>query len=278
MKLTQSQRRDIADVQAAYGRTTVKIRSVTTHNVESIWKSLTSFYDDDIVRFVKAAVPQVIAGQTHMASSTGAALNRIVTIQAPKAKPVIVPAKAVTGAAVRGGTPPSKVYGRVGPTVWTALSNGDSLDDAADAGWLRASVMLATDLQLALTNTAQFVTSQSNEVTGYRRVLSGDASCALCVIASTQRYHDGDLMPIHDRCSCTVEPIVGDTTADDHHGIIDEDTLNAVRDDIQARLGTDSSDAADLKHLVIVHDHGEIGPVLAVRGQTFTGPDDIPDE
>lgn len=278
MTLTQSQRRDIADVQAAYGRTTAKIRTATTRNVESIWKSLTSFYDPDIARFVKAAVPQVIAGQTHIASSTGAALNRIVTIQSPKAKPVVVPIKAVTGAAVRGGTPPATVYGRVGPTVWTALSNGASLDDAADAGWLRASVMLATDLQLALTNSAQFVTSQSNEVTGYRRVLSGDASCALCVIASTQRYHDGDLMPIHDRCSCTVEPIVGDTTADEHHGIIDEGTLNAVRDDIQARLGTDSSDAADLKHLVIVHDHGEIGPVLAVRGQTFTGPDDIPDE
>lgn len=277
MALTISQQRDVEATIAGYKQLSAKLRAATLQNVEATWDSLSSYYDADIARFVQAVVPQVLAGQTHIAAITGAYLNRMVAIQSPGARPVIVPTKSVIGASVRGGTSPADVYKRAGVTVWTALKNGASLDDAAGQGRDRAGVMAATDFQLASTNAAQFVTSQSPEIIGYRRVLGGDDSCALCVIASTNFYHDGDLMPIHDRCSCSVEPVMG-SRSNDEPPDDPTDAIASAADDIAARLGSDSTDIADLQALVIVHDHGEIGPTLAVRGQSFTGPDDIPDD
>ena len=45
-------------------------------------------------------------------------------------------------------------------------------------------------------------------VHGTRRVLSG-ASCRFCAVASTQRYHVAELMPLHHHCDCGVAPIIG---------------------------------------------------------------------
>jgi hypothetical protein len=44
-------------------------------------------------------------------------------------------------------------------------------------------------------------------VTRYRRVTAG-ACCALCAGASTKTYGTATLMPLHNGCSCGVEPVV----------------------------------------------------------------------
>ncbi len=216
--------------------------------VAAAWAELTSWRDTNIDTFAAATVPLVAAGQAQMASLTSGYLAETLGGRA-----VGVPARDFTGAAVRNGADPIDVYHRPGIEVWTALSQGTELDQAVAQGARRAQVLALTDLQLASTHTARQVLTSTPHVVGYRRVLAGAHSCDLCTVASTQRYHTGELMPIHNRCSCAVEPIV------------------AGRDPGQI---IDSTQRPDIE--VVVHHHGELGPVLAVAGQHFTGPDAIP--
>jgi hypothetical protein len=116
--------------------------------------------------------------------------------------------------------------------------------------------MGSTDIQLARTHASRSVLARKQRVVGYRRVLSGSPSCDLCAEASTQRYSKEDLLPIHPGCSCDVEPIYGSSDP----GTIADD--QAIPDNAGQVSGT-------------VQQHGEIGPVLAVKGQAFTGPDDL---
>lgn len=113
---------------------------------------------------------------------------------------------------------------------------------------------------------------QQAGITGYRRVvhpeLAKTGSCGLCIVASDQKYHTAQLMPIHDDCNCTVLPIVG--TLDPGTGL-----NNLSLGDYYAAAG-DSTFGADLKKTrYVVNEHGEYGPVLSVKGQKFTGPEDL---
>jgi hypothetical protein len=144
----------------------------------------------------------------------------------------------VTGVATRGADP-AEVYRRPGVTVWTALSRGASYEAAVSQGSTRALNLAMTDLQLARTKTVQRV-----GVTRFKRTLSGLENCDLCALASGNTYYRGDLMPIHAGCDCGIVPV----------------TYLAP---------------SDLPSGVVVHEHGELGPVLAREGDHFTGPDDI---
>jgi hypothetical protein len=116
--------------------------------------------------------------------------------------------------------------------------------------------LVTTDLQLAKTHAAQWRQLRDDTVAGYRRILSGGDSCALCVLASDQRYTSGDLMPIHPGCHCDVAEIRGSL-----------DPVQAPEPDLLEQF--------DESQAITVRDHGEYGPTLTWRGQEFTGPDDI---
>jgi hypothetical protein len=63
-------------------------------------------------------------------------------------------------------------------------------------------------------------------------------------------------------------PIVGDL----------DPGMSINREDLERlyEAAGDSTAARDLKRVrVQINEHGELGPVLTVRGQKFTGPDDI---
>src|SRR5207248_3811639 len=154
------------------------------------------------------AVPIVQGAQSGTATLTAAYLARIVAqmTSSPVAPPKVNP-RTVTGDAVRKADP-AEVYRRPFTQVYTDLSQGKSLDAAVQAGGRRLQNIAATDLQLAKTHASQQVLSGDHRVVGYRRVLSGDKSCGLCIVASTQRYRKGDLLPIHPGCSCSVAPLV----------------------------------------------------------------------
>ncbi|MEQ9093070.1 MAG: hypothetical protein RLN63_03105, partial [Miltoncostaeaceae bacterium] len=68
-----------------------------------------------------------------------------------------------------------------------------------------------TDHQLAQTPAARvWMAEPANQDYGYERVLGGGESCPLCVVASQQIYYREDLMPIHERCQCSVSPLFGE--------------------------------------------------------------------
>lgn len=254
-------------------RLTAEIRLRVVGYVTRAWGSLDGHRDADIDRFVRAVVPVVEAGQVRVAALTDgylAILERGALGVA--ARPVGQPAEAAT--ALRG-VPTAEVYQRAGVTVWTALSRGVPYDQAVAQGLKRATDLAATDMQLAETHTARRVLTRNPRVVGYRRTLSGGQSCALCAVASTQRYRKQDLMPIHPGCSCKVQPIYGNR---DPGRVIDPDRLAGVHQRIAERLGVEDRggrNVADFRQLVVTHDHGELGPILTRAGDRFTGPGEI---
>jgi hypothetical protein len=253
-------------IVAGYTTLVATLRARIVAYVNHAWGSLDTYRDADIDRFVNLAVPVVAAGQRQVASLTDAYLASLeTTITGRRVRPVGVPASAVTNLR---GVPTDEVYRRAGVTTWLALSEGADLATAAARGLDRAQSLAATDVQMAKTAASKFVLDTKTTVTGYRRTLSGGDSCGLCLIASQQRYRRDDLMPIHPGCNCGVEPIYGTR---DPGPTVDDDQLAAAGDAIAERLGSTTADRAAL----IVHEHGEIGPVLAIRGHAFTGPNDL---
>lgn len=187
-------------------------------------------------------------------------------------RPIAVPASRVVAPR---GVPTREVYERPFVDTWTALAGGLGFDDALEKGRQRVVSLAGTDVQLARTRAAAYVLDRSDGVVGYRRVLHGSESCGLCVVASTQRYRRGDLMPIHPGCDCGVLPIYGDV---DPGQILDPSRLEGVHQRLEERFGVSDAGARtpiDYRDVLVVHEHGELGPVLGVRGQTFTGPADI---
>lgn len=250
-----------------------RIRARAEAHVADRWKRLGSYRDRDINRFVGEVVPVVLGAQQQVAALTD---SYLATVTAAKlggpARPAGVPAREVTGAAVRNGTTPQQTYRRPGVTVWTELDKGTALDVAIARGGQRAIRAVATDLQLTRTHTARRVLSRDSRAYGYRRVPKGAETCAMCLIASTQGYRRGDLMPIHPGCDCDVEPVYSAGEMSSDTGRVDE--IHAA---VQRDLG--AADAGgrrpDYRQLLVTREHGEYGPVLTLRRHRFTGPAEI---
>jgi hypothetical protein len=195
-------------------------------------------------------------------------------------RPIGIRAADMTTEAIRG-VGATEVYGRAGSSVYVALSDGKGLVDAVKGGMLRALSIASTDLQLAKTHTTRKVAQERDSIVGTRRVIRGGKSCGLCIVASTQRYTKSDLMPIHPGCDCGTLPIWGQQ---DPGQVIDPDQLDNVHARIAERFGAYSSGARKIpgvtdpttagpleyRNVLVSHNHGEIGPVLGVRGQDFT--------
>lgn len=136
--------------------------------------------------------------------------------------------------ALRNGVPAIDVYGRPF-TVLDAARNAADPSQALTGAQAALDKLVRTDLQLAQTHSARdWMTEQAKTATaetrivGWRRVTDGDP-CALCAAAATRTYHTGDLMPIHEHCSCTVEPLWGE------HAVASVGTT--VRVEIDPELG-----------------------------------------
>lgn len=257
---------------AAYQQATSRLRGQLSAFLAALWRSLGYYRNAQMVQFIAQAVPVVAGAQQQMASLTSAylATDRAAVLRVQHRPVAVDPAK-VTGAAVRNGVSPQVVYGRPFHLVWRQLGDGVAPGQAIQAGLDRAEQSALTDLQLAKTHTAARVMAADPRVVGYRRVLEGAYSCALCVIASTQRYHQAALMPIHSNCDCSQQPIYG---GHDPGLVIDEAQLESAHQQIAAATGTSDRGgrSTDYRSLLITHDHGELGPVLAIRGRPFTGP------
>jgi hypothetical protein len=231
---------------------------------------LGDYRDAAAAEFVNQVVPVVLGAQQQMGAVTDAYLSALVSDMTGQSA---APAGVQLPEALRG-TPPAQVYERPFVQARTALSRGHDLADAVSQGRNRLLSITETDLQLARTHAAQ----QSMKRTGakfFRRRLSGSGNCALCTIASTQRYRVENLMPIHPGCHCKPEPLLA---GKDPGQIIDEGLLKQAHDAIARDLGESDRGgrAPDYRQIIVTREHGEIGPLLAVRRQNFTGPEDIP--
>lgn len=260
----EADRRVLATYQEHAARVTDRIKAYAALR----FTGLGSWRDDDIKAFVSEIVPLVQSGQVQVGQLTNSYLDALARVAG------LEPTVAVSPVLDARGVPPAEVYRRPAVTVYTALSQGKLLDEAVMLGVHRLQDIIAMDMQLTHTRTAH-KRMRGGGVVGYRRALTGRENCALCTLASSQRYHRGDLMPIHPGCDCTVLPIYG--THDPGQVIGPEAYEKAMRAlDAQGALshgGTQGRlrDATDL----MVRDHGEFGPTLTWRGQKFTGPDDL---
>lgn len=282
---------------AAYVAATVALRARVALMTDA-WFGAEGYRTTGANVFVNAMVPTLDIAQQTMADLTSAYLTQqIVTLGGGTTTAVGIPSSLVTGSAIRG-VDPAEVLRRPYEQLWTALSQGKSLEQAVQIGRVRAESISMTNLQLAKTAAGRAVMSRDHRVLGYRRVLTGAHSCGLCIIASSQRYHKADLMPIHPSCDCAIAPIVG--TEDPgrsinsvtltqgalmsgktesgvpvygHDGVLElGDLVAPVHEAIQARFGQYASDArtVDYRKVLITHEHGEYGPTLAVASHSFT--------
>ena len=286
---------------ATYQAGTQQLRTRLEQYVQRLWATFPEYRQPQMRRFVDQAVPVVLGAQQRMAAMTAANLAQLrAAANGGPVIPVAVSAKLVSGAAVRAGTAPADVYSRPFHLLWRMLDElprePGSIEKAITAGAGRAVSLALTDVQLAKQHTAQRVLDKDDHVVGYRRVLEGAHSCALCLVAATQRYHRDALLPMHPACDCSVAPIWDH--ADPGQTIEAKVRVDGkltpiadladVHDRIAERFGADSSAAREIpgatdghgrilryRDALITHHHGELGPVLAVRGATFTGPDDL---
>lgn len=212
--------------------------------------------DADLAHFVTSVVPVILAGRKQVSALTDAYLSRVLGVRA------LGP---IDTDALRG-VAPSEVYARPFVTVRTKLSEGLTYDAAVSAGAARLVDITLADLQLAKTHTSRTV-YRSAGVERFVRTLTGNVNCGLCYVASTQTYSTDDLMPIHPGCDCGTEPVISGDRA-----VMDKN-LTATHEAVEDRLGESDSGARapDYRKQLIVQEHGELGPVLTVRGQHFQG-------
>jgi hypothetical protein len=239
--------------------------------VLSAFDGLGSYRDADAAEFLDRVLPVVLSAQQTMGQITDAYLSAVIA-------DMMGGAAAPTGVQLAEdlrGVDPAEVYHRPFVTAYTALSQGKAYAEAVGEARTRLLSITETDLQLARTHAARQSMTRSGRAKFFRRDLRGTKNCALCVIASTQRYRVENLMPIHPGCHCKPVPIPGNQ---DPGQIIDEALLREAHDAVAK--GTGQSDAGgrapDYRDVIITRQHGEYGPLLAVRRHEFTGPDDVP--
>lgn len=262
--------------QASYLAAVAQVRERLLFTVGAAWSGLGSYRDADIDRLVRLVVPRVQAGQVRVATLTEAYFRGV-----GASAGIDVPY--VTGGR---GVAAVDVYRRPAVTAYTSLAEGKTLTASIAAGADRLASLVSMDLQMAKVRQAERSLSSAG-VTFYRRVLSGSENCALCVIASTQRYRVGDLLPIHPGCDCGVDVLPRGMDLD---LVIDPGLLDAAHDEITARLGRSEAAARDLglgktdsrgrpisdyTDLIVTRTHGEYGPTLAWRDHKFTSESQI---
>lgn len=252
-----------------------QLRSAWLEFVRRWFAASQSFRDADAERYVAQVVPVALGAQQSMASLTWAYLTRMLAEVfggTPQGAPLSI--GSVSGTALRG-VDPQVVYRRPFSTIYAELAKEQTLTEAVTAGERRAKLIGLTDLQLAKTHATRAVYAGHERVQYFRREFTGDENCGLCIVASTQRYHKGDLMPIHPGCDCVPVPIDAQT---DPGQVLDRELLDAAHAAIRERFGIADAGgrAPDYRKILLVRQHGELGPVLTVAGHKFTSADDIP--
>jgi hypothetical protein len=264
---------------AGYQGATESVRARVLAYASSLWMGSPGFRDADVERLIARIVPVVQAGQVQVAQITDSYVARMAILAG------VTSSDGVDAAAITGyrGVAAEVVYRRPAVSVYTALAKGETFATASAFGLQRLTSIISTDVQQASNRQATKSIGGSG-FSGARRVLSGAENCAFCVIASTQRYRKTELMPLHPGCDCKVRPF---TESSDPGQVLDQRLLDQTHDLIDAKLNVKDSNArnlgndkfstkgqpiSDFTDLIVTNEHGELGPTLGWRVDTFTGP------
>lgn len=260
---------DPFDLAQRFQRALLTIRDRTAATAATAWDRHGGVDDAALAAFLASVTPIVNAGQraaaglsvSYIASYTGAVTGA----------PAITPPIDVVAVldTLRAGTPATEVYTRPVVEARTMLKRSSSYDAAFSAARARVLQTANTDVMLASRSATDAAMRAESRVVGYRRVPDGGA-CKFCLLASTQRYHLGDLMPLHPACGCTIAPIIG---RHDPGHVINRGLLDRLKSiDPELTVREQNNLARSFHELTTVHVHGELGPVLAPAGEHFTGP------
>ena len=280
----------LAEIRDGYTRLNTRLIRGAGNLASNVFNGLGSWRDDDVARYQDIIGPQLDGVKLQAARLQAAYYQEVAKANGEAFEAVPVRSSDLTDTALRNGADSAEVYRRPFVSMYTELSKGEIVSAALAVASARASSIASTDVQLA-TRQAGYKQRQGNSnIVGYRRVLSGSENCALCAIASTQRYTRNNLKPIHPGCDCGEEPLYGNF---DPGQVIDQGSLDSVHEALQQQLGVsdaqardaaigkfvqyeDSTRLADFTEIIVTREHGEYGPTLAWRDQAFTGPADIP--
>lgn len=247
--------------QVAAARAQYTQRAVA--QIVASWAAFRAWYDSQ----------QVAAQAAQSASTSTQAQAAIAAVMAQYIAHVV---GALTGApkvdvprlgdlVIRNGVDLSRVHDRPAEVYrWNyALTLNEQV--ALEMAQQRALRLVEDDAMLAARGASNEAMRKLN-VARYRRILRPELaktgrSCALCVVASTRVYRTRDLLPLHGGCNCDVVPIAG---PHDVGPPINEADLKRLYE------AAGSTSAEDLKRVAVeINEHGELGPVLTVRGQRF---------
>lgn len=178
-----------------------RLRAAVAAAVERAWRELPRHDRPNVREWLARVLPMISAAQGQSVALTSGYLA-----MAMERPPLDLPQDHLTGAAVRNGADPAEVYERPFIELWSALKGGTDWVIAAEAARERAVSAAMTDVQLSMRATADAIGEMDPNIFGFERVTDGNA-CILCQIASTQRYHRANLMPIHNHCGCSVAPL-----------------------------------------------------------------------
>ncbi len=279
----------LAEIRDGYNRLNTRLVRGAGTLAGNVFRQLGSWRDDDIARYLNVVGPQIDGLKQQAANLQAAYYQEVAKANGEAFTPAQTRPSDLTDEVLRNGPSAQEVYRRPFVEVYTALAGKELLRTAVERGAARASSIAETDIQLASRKAGLKQRQSNGNIVGYRRVLTGSENCALCAIASTQRYRKADLKPIHPGCDCGEEPIYGDF---DPGQVIDQSGLDTIHQALQRQLGvTDFSarDAqigkfvqydenvrlADFTEIIATREHGEYGPTLTWRNQKFTGPNNI---
>lgn len=143
------------------------------------------------------------------------------------------PAKTVERTIPKDDAHANKVFERAAETYRYERSIGTEHDEANSKAEQRIATIVDNNMmlsaRLASQQTLVRVAQDDERIIGYRRIIHPEASkggvCGMCVAAADRVYHVKELMPIHDRCECTVSPV---TTAHDPGFTLNYDDLQRL--------------------------------------------------
>jgi hypothetical protein len=270
------------DYVAGYLIAAERLQNDTVNAAIAAWRSLGQYRDADVARFKKLVVPVIQAQQSKMARLTAAFHSEVGKQRGDDVPMVLLDRVQVMEPR---GISSSELYQRPAVSLYTELSAGGGFASAVSKSENRLRQIVSTDMQLVKTKQSDRSLSAGG-FTYYRRTLTGTEDCALCVIASTQRYRVGNLLPIHPGCNCGVDKV---DSAWDPGQILDPTLLQDTHGKISRELGTSDSGArdlgvgktvqyqdslrnADFTELIVTRQNGEYGPALVWRSDRFTGP------
>lgn len=256
----------LVDADAALQR---ELEQQTVAQVVAAYRGM-DWYDHDQIADVSARAGSVVRASAQTAATfSDAYLLRVL-------RDMLGPGARTSGtlrvdAPLRIGVPTwGSIYGRVADTVRFEVSKGKTLDDAVQIGLDRADAMVRTDLGLARRTQYQRSLESNPRVIGYRRVihpeLSKTGTCGLCIAAADRTYRKSELLPLHDRCKCTVLPV---TSADDPGQRLNASDISYA----EAIAAAGGNTARELKEVRVRYDwHGELGPTLTDASHRSADP------